>query len=271
MSTDEAVARQRRSPAHMPRLQWSPLSSGLASGYITQLTRKRSGSEGRSASRSIARLRSVCACGNQFETRSTSVVDPRRGVRPVPSLLHRQAASGGHRWPGGSVPPEVPERAGRRHTQGVSRGGPAPPGTRAGGGSRQGAGRPARRAGPARSSRRSVASTRGSRPSCGWPSGSTASSVNWDRLGSWPTSPIPSLSRSRRRTWRGSHPRSKPSARSCTSCCCPRDPHDDRDAIVEIRAGTGGDEAALFAADLYRMYQRFAERNRLTVGADLAQ
>jgi peptide chain release factor 1 len=36
----------------------------------------------------------------------------------------------------------------------------------------------------------------------------------------------------------------------------PRDPHDDRDAIMEIRAGTGGDEAALFAADLYRMYQR---------------
>jgi peptide chain release factor 1 len=43
----------------------------------------------------------------------------------------------------------------------------------------------------------------------------------------------------------------------------PRDPHDDRDAIMEIRAGTGGDEAALFAADLYRMYQRFAERHRL--------
>ena len=43
----------------------------------------------------------------------------------------------------------------------------------------------------------------------------------------------------------------------------PQDPHDARDAIVEIRAGTGGDEAALFAADLYRMYQRFAERNDL--------
>jgi peptide chain release factor 1 len=43
----------------------------------------------------------------------------------------------------------------------------------------------------------------------------------------------------------------------------PRDPHDDRDAIMEIRAGTGGDEAALFAADLYRMYQRFAERHGL--------
>ncbi|MEO5589141.1 MAG: peptide chain release factor 1, partial [Gemmatimonadaceae bacterium] len=39
----------------------------------------------------------------------------------------------------------------------------------------------------------------------------------------------------------------------------PRDPLDDRPAIVEIRAGTGGDEAAIFAADLYRMYTRFAE------------
>ncbi len=44
----------------------------------------------------------------------------------------------------------------------------------------------------------------------------------------------------------------------------PQDPHDARDAIVEIRAGTGGDEAALFAADLYRMYQRYSERNRLS-------
>ncbi|MEO6067540.1 MAG: peptide chain release factor 1 [Gemmatimonadales bacterium] len=43
----------------------------------------------------------------------------------------------------------------------------------------------------------------------------------------------------------------------------PRDPLDDRDAIVEIRAGTGGDEAALFAADLERMYRRFAERKGL--------
>jgi peptide chain release factor 1 len=43
----------------------------------------------------------------------------------------------------------------------------------------------------------------------------------------------------------------------------PRDPHDDRDAILELRAGTGGDEAALFCADLYRMYQRFAERHGL--------
>ncbi|MDQ7794183.1 MAG: peptide chain release factor 1 [bacterium] len=39
----------------------------------------------------------------------------------------------------------------------------------------------------------------------------------------------------------------------------PRDPADDKNVIIEIRAGTGGDEAALFAADLYRMYARFAE------------
>ncbi len=40
----------------------------------------------------------------------------------------------------------------------------------------------------------------------------------------------------------------------------PQDPNDDKNFIMEIRAGTGGEEAALFAADLYRMYTRFAER-----------
>ncbi|MEW6701221.1 MAG: peptide chain release factor 1 [Bacteroidota bacterium] len=39
----------------------------------------------------------------------------------------------------------------------------------------------------------------------------------------------------------------------------PKDPDDDKDVIMEIRAGTGGDEAGLFAADLYRMYSRYAE------------
>jgi peptide chain release factor 1 len=42
----------------------------------------------------------------------------------------------------------------------------------------------------------------------------------------------------------------------------PRDPNDDKDVIVEIRAGTGGDEAALFAADLFKMYGRYAEQRR---------
>lgn len=42
----------------------------------------------------------------------------------------------------------------------------------------------------------------------------------------------------------------------------PKDENDDKNVVVEIRGGAGGDEAALFAAELYRMYCRFAERNR---------
>lgn len=43
----------------------------------------------------------------------------------------------------------------------------------------------------------------------------------------------------------------------------PRDPNDDKNVILEIRAGTGGDEAAIFAGDLWRMYQRFCDRKGL--------
>ncbi len=45
----------------------------------------------------------------------------------------------------------------------------------------------------------------------------------------------------------------------------PKDPNDEKNIILEIRAGTGGDEAALFAADLFRMYSRYAEQNRWEV------
>lgn len=45
----------------------------------------------------------------------------------------------------------------------------------------------------------------------------------------------------------------------------PRDPSDDRNVILEIRAGTGGDESAIFAGNLFRMYSRYAERNRWQV------
>ena len=45
----------------------------------------------------------------------------------------------------------------------------------------------------------------------------------------------------------------------------PKDPNDEKNVIVEIRAGTGGEEAALFAGDLFRMYSRYAEANRWTV------
>ena len=45
----------------------------------------------------------------------------------------------------------------------------------------------------------------------------------------------------------------------------PKDPNDEKNVIVEIRAGAGGDEAALFASELYRMYVHFAERQRWKV------
>lgn len=45
----------------------------------------------------------------------------------------------------------------------------------------------------------------------------------------------------------------------------PKDANDDRDIIVEIRAGTGGDEAGLFAADLFRMYSRYAQNQRWSI------
>ncbi len=45
----------------------------------------------------------------------------------------------------------------------------------------------------------------------------------------------------------------------------PKDPNDEKNVIVEIRAGTGGEEAALFAGDLFRMYSRYAERNNWKV------
>jgi peptide chain release factor 1 len=45
----------------------------------------------------------------------------------------------------------------------------------------------------------------------------------------------------------------------------PKDPNDSKNVILEIRAGTGGDESALFSGDLFRMYSRFAEKNRWKV------
>ena len=42
----------------------------------------------------------------------------------------------------------------------------------------------------------------------------------------------------------------------------PKDPNDEKNVIVEVRGGAGGDEAALFAGDLFRMYSRYAERRR---------
>ncbi|MGD9548776.1 MAG: peptide chain release factor 1 [Candidatus Krumholzibacteriia bacterium] len=52
----------------------------------------------------------------------------------------------------------------------------------------------------------------------------------------------------------------EPATEALEEALLPHDPNDDRDAILEIRAGTGGDEAALFAEDVARMYLRYAER-----------
>ena len=46
----------------------------------------------------------------------------------------------------------------------------------------------------------------------------------------------------------------------------PKDPNDEKNVILEIRAGTGGDEAALFAGELFRMYSRYAESQKLASG-----
>lgn len=60
-------------------------------------------------------------------------------------------------------------------------------------------------------------------------------------------------------------PRLETLERELKSMLVPKDPRDDRNVIVEIRAGTGGDEAALFAADLFRVYSRYAEKRRWSV------
>ena len=49
------------------------------------------------------------------------------------------------------------------------------------------------------------------------------------------------------------------------SALLPKDPNDDKNAIVEVRAGTGGEEASLFAGDLFRMYSRYAQRHSLKI------
>jgi peptide chain release factor 1 len=57
-------------------------------------------------------------------------------------------------------------------------------------------------------------------------------------------------------------PRIEALEKEIKSMLVPKDPRDDKNVIVEIRAGTGGDEAAIFAADLFRMYTRYADAQR---------
>ena len=72
------------------------------------------------------------------------------------------------------------------------------------------------------------------------------------------------LKSARARAWSSSRP-------SCRRRCCRKDPNDERNIFLEVRAGTGGDESALFAGDLFRMYTRYAERQRLAGRDHLAR
>src|SRR5690606_15305488 len=58
-------------------------------------------------------------------------------------------------------------------------------------------------------------------------------------------------------------PRADELKNSLKEMLVPKDPNDDKSALLEIRAGTGGDEAAIFAGDLFRMYQRFCDQHGL--------
>ncbi len=60
-------------------------------------------------------------------------------------------------------------------------------------------------------------------------------------------------------------PRSEALEKELKALLVPKDPRDDRNVIVEIRAGTGGDEAALFAGDLFHIYSRYAEKRRWSI------
>lgn len=72
--------------------------------------------------------------------------------------------------------------------------------------------------------------------------------------------PDPELREMAREEVRDLEERREKAERDIKILLLPKDPNDGKNAILEIRAGTGGDEAALFAGDLYRMYTRFAER-----------
>ena len=109
------------------------------------------------------------------------------------------------------------------------------------------------------SSRRSRRSTAGC-ARCSRPAAATASSSRTSRAPApCSRSPTTSCARWRATRSRGSSREVAQVERELRVLLVPRDPNDDKNAILEIRAGTGGDEAALFAADLFRMYTRYAE------------
>ena len=239
----------------------------------------------------------ICACGNTFETRSTLVRDPRRHLLGLPPVLHGQAKAGRHGGTRRALPAQVRlaeiARRGARRAHAASRGRglvPAPfflsevarrrraavaprrssrmlqkledverryvelegllidPAVI---GEPQGV-RPARQGAlrPRGDRRRRTATGSGSRASS---TGTrSSSSPATPRCASWP-----------RRSCRSCAARREALEERLKILLLPKDPNDDRNVMLEIRAGTGGEEASLFAADLFRMYSRYAEAQRL--------
>src|SRR5882762_8092443 len=181
--------------------------------------------------------------------------DSCRGLRQVPPVLHGQAKAHGHGRASGAFPPEIRDREGRR----LTRGGPTPPGARAGGGGRLELADPETARNPAKlrqlgREHARLDQLRQAHERLDRLEGELAQAreVLQDR--------DPELSQLARTDVERLHPEIERLERRLAELLTPADPLDDRDAIVEIRAGTGGDEAALFAAALFRMYTRFCER-----------
>ena len=129
----------------------------------------------------------------------------------------------------------------------------------------RGSGRAARRPGRRSAARASSASCRWStRGSSRWPRASAstgASRASWPPPRRWPTAATPRCARWPRTRCANSTARlERRGAASCTRLLVPKDDRDDSNIFLEVRAGTGGDEAAIFAGDLFRMYARYAER-----------
>ena len=235
----------------------------------------------------------TCTCGNTFTTRSTAELrqDPRRGLLAVPPVLHGQAEDPRHRWPRGPLrgplrqegrsaeqrplapptPPIPQPRVGRRcvprspaHVRRPRRAHGARASEPPVGSGRcsqeyadleRRAGRPRRprRPGPARDPEQAVCRARPDRR--GSPRAGRGRATTSRRHASWHRG----RRRSPPRCPRSRRP-STPPRRRCVGCSVPRDPDDDRDVILEVKAGEGGEESALFAGDLLRMYLRYAER-----------
>ena len=119
---------------------------------------------------------------------------------------------------------------------------------------------------PVGASAGSARSCRGSSRSSRRSAGSRRPAPSWPARASCATRPTPTTSCARWPATRssGSRPTRPASLEELKVLLLPRDPNDDRDVIMEIRGGAGGEEAALFAAELYRMYVRYAERHRFT-------